>query len=70
MSPVALLFVLVLLFLVPLVFGWLWNMTCPDVFGLPKITYWQAFRLLILAAFLFGGAHFATQSNGSWTFGF
>lgn len=27
-------------------------------------------RLLILAAFLFGGAHFATQSNGSWTFGF
>ncbi|MBM7855797.1 succinate dehydrogenase hydrophobic anchor subunit [Desulfohalotomaculum tongense] len=34
---------------------WLWNITVPQVFGLKQITYWQAFRLLIIAAILFGG---------------
>lgn len=36
-------------------FRWLWNITMPEVFGLKRITYWQAFRLLILASLLFGG---------------
>ena len=31
---------------------WLWNMTIPQVFGLKEITYWQAFRILIIAAIL------------------
>jgi len=69
MSRAALLFVIVLIFVVPLIFRWLWNMTCPNVLGLSKITYWESFRLLIIAAILFGGAHFAFQNNGSWTFG-
>jgi hypothetical protein len=36
------------------VFQWVWNFTMPEIFGLKLITFWQAFRLLILAGFLFG----------------
>ncbi len=38
-------------------FQWLWNITMPEVFKLKQITYWQSFRLLIIAAFLFGVGH-------------
>ena len=33
---------------------WLWNMTMPDVFNLSRIRYWQSFRLMLIAAILFG----------------
>ena len=33
-----------------------WNITMPEIFGLKLITYWQALRLLLIAAILFGGA--------------
>jgi hypothetical protein len=69
MSQVFVILILLLIFVVPAIFQWLWNITCPDVFRLPTLTYWQAFRLLILATLLFGGLHFATQSSGSWSFG-
>lgn len=70
MSP-AILIVVVLAFLVVTgIFERLWNATCPDIFRLPEITYWQALRLLIMAAILFGGAHVAFQGNGSISFGF
>jgi len=36
-------------------FRWLWNITMPQVFGLRTITFWQAFRLMILAGILFEG---------------
>ena len=36
-------------------FKYLWNITIPDIFGLETITYWQTFRLLIIATLLFGG---------------
>lgn len=68
MPQVVLILVLIVIFVVPAIFQWLWNITCPDVFRLPEITYWQAFRIIILAAMLFGGAHLS-QGNGSWTFG-
>lgn len=48
-----------LLFLVAWLLQWLWNITMPQVFGLKEITYWQAFRLLIIAAILFGGPNLA-----------
>jgi hypothetical protein len=35
------------------VFQWLWNITMPQVFNLNKITFWQAFRLLLIAGLLF-----------------
>jgi len=43
------------LFIASLLLEWLWNMTIPDLFNLSKITYWQAFRLLIISALLFSG---------------
>ena len=38
------------------VFQLLWNTTMPQVFQLREITFWQAFRLLLLASLLFGGS--------------
>lgn len=51
----ALLIAVVFLLLLSLLLQWLWNITIPQVFGLKEITYWQAFRLLIIAGLLFGG---------------
>jgi len=39
------------------VFQIFWNTTMPQVFNLNRIRYWQAFRLLIIAGFLFGSSH-------------
>lgn len=37
----------------------LWNWLMPDIFGLPQITYWQAWGLVILGHILTGGGpHF------------
>ena len=49
-------------------FGWvvmlLWNWLMPDIFGLKRLTYWQAWGLLVLSHILFksfgsghGGGH-------------
>lgn len=46
---------LVVLFVLSLVFRLLWNTTMPDVFALRTITTWQAFKILLIAAMLFGG---------------
>jgi hypothetical protein len=54
-APLILLMVVGLFFLIVALLQWLWNITIPEVFGLKSITYWQAFRLLIIAAILFGG---------------
>lgn len=51
----ALMGIAVILLLLALLLRWLWNITIPQVFGLKEITYWQAFRLLIIAGLLFGG---------------
>jgi len=53
--PLMILLFIGLLFLFSLLLQWLWNITMPDVFGLKEITFWQAFRLLIIAGLLFGG---------------
>ncbi len=34
---------------------YLWNITMPEVFTLKPVTFWQAFRLLVIASILFGG---------------
>ena len=44
------------------IFKWLWNITMPQVFDLRRITYWQAFRLLLIAGFLFGATHLPSFS--------
>jgi len=33
----------------------IWNAVIPDIFGLPQITFWQAFGLTVLIKLLFGG---------------
>ena len=54
MIGLAILAVLVLVPLAIALFRWIWNITMPQVFNLKIITFWQAFRLLLIAAFLFG----------------
>jgi len=55
--PVAIAIFVVMVF----IFELLWNTTMPQVFKLGAITFWQAFRLLLLASILFGGSwiHFS-----------
>jgi hypothetical protein len=62
---------LLLIVLIPVViaiataiFQWLWNITMPQVFELKEITFWQAFRILLLAGFLFGAGSFIKFSIG------
>lgn len=51
-------------------FGWvvmlLWNWLMPDIFGLKRLTYWQAWGLLILSHILFksfGSGHGSGRSD-------
>ncbi len=52
---------IILFFAIIGLFQWLWNITMPDVFNLKAITFWQAFRLLIIAGMLFGGMRFSMK---------
>jgi len=47
-------------FLIFILFGgivvqWLWNWLLPDIFGLRRVTFWEALGLLALCRILFGG---------------
>jgi hypothetical protein len=42
-------------FLFGLIVMLLWNWLMPDIFGLKRLTYWQAWGLLILCSILFKG---------------
>ncbi len=44
-------------FVVGLVVEHLWNWLMPTLFGLKRITYWQAVGLLVLCKILLGGFH-------------
>ncbi len=43
-----------LLFLFSALLMWLWNITITRIFGIREITFWEAFRLIIIAGILFG----------------
>ncbi len=47
-----------LLFLATWLLQWLWNITMPQLFKLTEITFWQAFRLILIAGILFGNMRF------------
>lgn len=49
-----LLMLVIYIILTTLIVWGCWNEVMPDIFGLPKITFWQAFILDILASTLFG----------------
>lgn len=41
----------------------LWNMLMPDIFGLPTLSFWQAFGLNILSALLFKSSYNVRSSK-------
>ncbi|WP_146039100.1 hypothetical protein [Sulfobacillus sp. hq2] len=49
--------VAVVVFGIPALLMWLWNLTLPDLFGWPRLRYWQAFRLELICGLLFGAFH-------------
>lgn len=61
-GPVFWTIILGLVFVIPAVLQWLWNITFPKLFGWPTITYWEAFRIMIIADLLFGGSHLVFQN--------
>ena len=57
--------VLLVLAIVPAILMWLWNWTMPEVFKLPRLTFWQAVRLFIICGILFGGAAYPWRDSGN-----
>ena len=48
-----------------LIVEWLWNWLVPEIFGLPRIGFWQAWGLLVLSGLLFGSrARTETRKKG------
>ncbi|MBS3995569.1 MAG: hypothetical protein KGZ33_07205 [Alkaliphilus sp.] len=43
-----------MLLLLSTLFRWLWNITITRIFEIREITYWEALRLMAMAALLFG----------------
>lgn len=52
---------IVSLFVFSGVLMWLWNITLTRIFNIREITYWEALRLLIISAILFGKLGFNMQ---------
>ena len=46
------------------IFQYLWNCTIPGIFKLREISFWEAFRLLLLSGFLFGGSFIRYKTGG------
>lgn len=44
----------IIIFISTAILKWLWNITIPSIFGIREITFWEAFRLIIIAGILFG----------------
>lgn len=61
------LFIVVLGFLLSLLFTcvgiWLWELIMVNVFGLPTLTFWQFFGLMILLHILFPGMSLQTKKE-------
>lgn len=45
-----------LMFIGIAIFQWLWNITIPGIFKTRQITFWEAFRLLLIGAMLGSGS--------------
>ena len=52
------------IFLFGLLVKILWNWLMPDIFGLPEVTYWQAWGLLILSMILIKGFGGGSSEGG------
>lgn len=49
-----------------LVVLWLWNWLMPAIFGLPAITFWQAWGLVVLSHILFKSFPHHAHHNDHW----
>jgi hypothetical protein len=63
MQPPALILFFAALILMPALLMALWNLTIPEIFGLPEIGCWQALRLALICSFLFGGPFVSYHSS-------
>gem|GEM_PF-2059993 len=45
---------IIILFIFTAILKWLWNITIPSIFGIREITFWESFRLILIAGILFG----------------
>lgn len=52
---IALVFIAIFALILAFPVMWLWNWIMPAVFGLIKITFWQALGINLLCGFLFRG---------------
>lgn len=50
-SGLCVLFLVSLILALPLL--WLWNATMPELFGMKEISWWMAWKLMLLASILF-----------------
>lgn len=63
-APLAILGVLVFIFIGGEIVKHLWNWLLPELFGWPRIGFWQAVGLLALCRILFGGGfHGSRRTN-------
>jgi len=44
----------IMVFISSALLKWLWNITIPGIFGLRRIEFWEAFRLILIVVLLFG----------------
>ena len=61
----AVIFIVAMLFLIPLLELWLWGIVMVSVFEAPILTYWQMFALNLLCGLLFrrGGGNINTSKK-------
>ena len=53
---IGLILLVIILFLCSALLMWLWNITITRIFNVREITFWEAFRLMIIAGLLGRGS--------------
>lgn len=53
-STSVILLYIMLLFVFSALLMWLWNITITRIFNIREITFWEAFRLMLITSILFG----------------
>lgn len=61
-------FVAVIVFLIVVFLGaaiamWLWNAIMTPVFGLPTLTYWQMYGIMVMTKLIFGNSSYSSYSD-------
>ena len=56
--------VIMAVMLITALLEWLWNITIPDIFGIREISFWEAFRLMLISALLFGAPYASVNFQG------